>query len=51
LGLFELKIILVVILCVPIVLLGFKFIGSLMDAAIMGKKKGVKGRKEKGSDE
>ena len=39
-GLFELKIILVVILCVPIVILGFRFIGSLMDAAIMGKKKG-----------
>ena len=39
-GLDELKIILVVILCVPVVILGFKFIGSLMDAAIMGKKKG-----------
>jgi len=46
LGLYELKIILVIILCVPIVLLGFKFIGSLMDAAIMGKKKG-KGRRQK----
>ena len=49
-GLFELKIILVVILCVPIVLLGFKFIGSLMDAAIMGKKKGGAKRKKQGSD-
>ena len=50
-GLFELKIILVVILCVPIVLLGFKFIGSLMDAAIMGKKKSGGRRKDRrGSD-
>jgi len=48
LGLFELKIILVIILCVPIVLLGFRFIGSLMDAAIMGKKKGNK--KKRGAD-
>ena len=48
-GLFELKIILVVILCVPVVLLGFKFIGSLLDAAIMGKKKA--GGKKRGSDE
>jgi len=45
LGLFELKVILVIILCVPIVLLGIKLIGSLMDAAIMGKKKGSKKRK------
>jgi len=50
LGLYELKIILVVILCVPIVLLGFKFIGSLMDAALMGKKKGGQRRKGRGSD-
>ena len=51
-GLFELKIILVVILCVPIVVLGFKLIGSLMDAAIMGKKKGKGNRQDKrGSDE
>ena len=50
-GLFELKIILVVILCVPIVLLGFRFIGSLMDAAIMGKKKGEGRRKKRVSDE
>jgi len=50
LGLFELKIILVVILCVPIVLLGFKFIGSLMDAAIMGKKKGAGRKKKRGAD-
>ena len=50
-GLFELKIILVIILCVPIVLLGIRFIGSLMDAAIMGKKKGKGRRKQKGSDE
>jgi len=50
LGLFELKIILVIILCVPIVLLGFKFIGSLMDAAIMGKKKGG-GKKKRGTGE
>ena len=47
-GLFELKIILVVILCVPIVLLGIRFVGSLMDAAIMGKKKGRK--KKRGKD-
>jgi len=46
LGLYELKIILVIILCVPIVLLGFKFIGSLMDAAIMGKKKGKRKNRE-----
>ena len=46
-GLFELKVALVIILCVPIVILGFKFIGSLMDAAIMGKRKGTKRRKHK----
>jgi hypothetical protein len=48
LGLLELKILLVVILCVPIVLLGIKLIGSLTDAALSGKKKGTrKKRKER----
>jgi len=42
LGLLELKILLVVILCVPIILLGIKLAGSLTDAAIAGKKKGGK---------
>ena len=41
-GLLELKILLVVILCVPIVLLGIKLAGTLTDAAIAGKKKGDK---------
>ena len=45
-GLLEIKILLVVILCVPIVLLGIKLIGSLADAALMGKKKGGKRRKK-----
>ena len=44
-GLLELKILLVVILCVPITLLGIKFVGSLMDAALSGKKKGSARRK------
>ena len=41
-GLLELKILLVVILCVPIILLGIKLAGTLTDAAIAGKKKGGK---------
>ena len=44
-GLLELKILLVVILCVPIVLLGIKLAGSLTDAALAGKKKGGAGAK------
>jgi len=44
LGLLELKILLVIILCVPIVLLGVKLAGSLTDAALAGKKKGGKGK-------
>ena len=40
-GLLELKILLVVILCVPIVLLGIKLMGSLTDAALAGKKKSI----------
>ena len=46
-GLLEIKILLVVILCVPIVLLGVKFVGSLTDAALAGKKKGGKRKKKK----
>ena len=41
-GLLELKILLVVILCVPIILLGVKLAGTLTDAAIAGKKKKTK---------
>ena len=48
-GLFELKILLVVILCVPIVLLGIRMLGSLTDAAIAGKRKG--GKKPKRTDQ
>ena len=46
-GLLELKILLVLILCVPIVILGVKLTGSLTDAALAGKKKGTtkRGRK------
>ena|GEM_PF-2143664 len=50
-GLFELKILLVIILCIPIVALGIRFAGSLTDAALMGKKKGGKdGREKRGGD-
>ncbi|MCL1895389.1 MAG: hypothetical protein FWG03_02445 [Clostridiales bacterium] len=45
-GLLEIKILLVVILCIPIALLGIKLVGSLTDAALMGKKKGGKRRKK-----
>ena len=45
-GLFELKILLVVILCVPIVLVGFRMLGSLTDAAIAGKRKGSKKKRK-----
>jgi hypothetical protein len=50
LGLLELKILLVVILCVPIALLGIKLAGSLTDAALSGKKKG-KGKKKREADD
>ena len=46
-GLLELKILLVVILCVPIVLLGIKLAGSLTDAALAGKKRGVERAKRR----
>ena len=49
-GLLDLKILLVVILCVPIILLGIKLAGSLTDAALAGKKK-VARRKKQESDE
>ncbi len=49
-GLFELKILLVVILCIPIVLLGIKLVGSLTDAALAGKKKGS-GHKKRNRDD
>ena len=45
-GLLELKILLVAILCVPIILLGIRFIGSLTDAALAGKKRGRKKKQE-----
>ena len=45
-GLLELRILLVVILCVPVVLLGIRFIGSLTDAALSGRKIGG-GRKKR----
>ena len=44
--LIDLKILLVVILCVPIVLLGIKLAGSLTDAALAGKKKGSSRKKQ-----
>ena len=47
-GLLELKILLVVILCVPIVLLGIKLIGSLTDAGLAGKKKKAGARPNNG---
>lgn len=48
-GLLELKILLVVILCIPIILVGFKFIGSLTDAALSGRRKsGKRGKRDKG---
>jgi len=50
LGLFDLKILLVVILCIPIIVLGIKFAGMLTDAALAGKKKGAK-KKKKDDDE
>jgi hypothetical protein len=46
LGLLDLKILLVVILCIPIVLLGIKLAGSLTDAALAGKKKGSRKKLE-----
>ena len=50
-GLLDLKILLVVILCIPIVLLGIKLAGSLTDAALAGKKKTTrKSRKKQDSD-
>ena len=50
-GLFDLKILLVLILCVPVVLLGIKLAGSLTDAALAGKKRssGKKKRKDDAS--
>ena len=45
-GLFDLKILLVVILCIPIVLLGIKLAGSLTDAALAGKKKSTRKNKK-----
>ena len=50
-GLFELRVLLVVILCVPIVLLGVKLIGSLTEAVLAGKKKSGPVRKSKETDE
>jgi hypothetical protein len=35
----DLKIILVVVLCIPIATLGIQFVGSLLDNAIAGRKK------------
>ncbi|MDR3365060.1 MAG: hypothetical protein LBS91_09005 [Clostridiales Family XIII bacterium] len=46
-GLFELKLLLVIILCVPIALLGIKLASSLTDAALAGKKKGGKAAKRR----
>jgi hypothetical protein len=42
LGLLDLKILLVVILCIPILILGIKLAGMLTDAALEGKKKSKK---------
>jgi hypothetical protein len=39
-NLYYLKIALVAILCVPILYVGIRFIGSLLDSALAGKKKG-----------
>ena len=49
-SLLDLKILLVVILCVPIVLLGIKFAGALTDMALSGKKKTSR-KKKKDKDE
>ena len=49
-GLFDLKILLVVILCVPIVLLGIKLAGLLIDTALAGKKKGARKKKQEDDD-
>ena len=49
-GLLELKILLVVILCIPIVLVGIRFIGSLTDAALSGRRKNAKSKKRKKDD-
>jgi hypothetical protein len=35
----DIKIILVVVLCVPIAVLGIQFVGSLLDNALAGRKK------------
>ena len=45
-GLLELKILLVIILCIPIILIGIRFIGSLTNAALSGRKK-AGGRKKR----
>lgn len=50
-GLFELKIILVVILCIPIVILGIKLVGMLTDMALAGKKKGRPDKNARDRDE
>ena len=50
-GLLDLKILLVVILCIPIVLLGIKLAGSLTDAALMGKKKSSRRKNKQESDD
>jgi hypothetical protein len=50
LGLFDLKILLVVILCIPIILLGIKLAGSLTDAAVAGKKKSSRRKKQESDD-
>ncbi|MDR0876064.1 MAG: hypothetical protein LBN12_07645 [Clostridiales Family XIII bacterium] len=48
LSLYELRLILVVILCIPVVYFGVRFVGSLMDQALAGRvKSGSGGKKAK----
>ncbi|GHU61279.1 hypothetical protein AGMMS49983_00720 [Clostridia bacterium] len=46
LSLYELRLILVVILCIPIVYFGVRFVGSLIDHALAGQKKSGSGHKD-----
>jgi hypothetical protein len=39
LSLYELRLILVVILCIPVIYFGVRFAGSLVDQALAGRKK------------
>ena len=52
LTLYELRLVLVVILCIPIVYFGIRFTGSLIDQAVAGKKKtGSEGKKSRRKDQ